>query len=706
MQKIFYFLLASTISFMAFAQTTPARQDSFPEAKPRALYMLAHSYGDSVVLRWAPREATFWKAANRTGYIVRRYLVEDKKPATRSVPVVLTPQPIKPWTLDEWKAKARREDTVSAMAAQALYGKIFTLNSDKKGMNMQEIMNAKTEQDNRHGFALMIADRSPFAANGMALRFVDRTFEKSKTYVYTVHALVNSKSVKSDTAAVLVNTSQIPPLPEMPPITVEQLDKAVKFSWDREMAGMFFTAYFLERSEDNGKTFKLVSRQPYIQPVSAEQAAENPPITLLDSLPKNYQRYLYRIYGITPFGEQGKSSEALPVMGRDRTAPGAPQQLTAENFRSNDVRLRWQKTVQEADFSGYLIGRSENVDGPFVPLTLQPLPKNATEFTDTSAVSYGTNYYVVAAMDTANNAGLSVPAYVIMKDDTPPIKPTGVSGKIDTTGIASIQWKLGLEPDLLGYLVYYANAPDHAFTPLSKDFVVDTTFTDSVSLRTLTKNIYYKIVAFDKNRNPSPYSDILELKKPDKLPPVPAVFADFRVSDTTVYMTWAPSTSTDLSSQLLYRREKGGEWKEYTKFDSKTDRFTDKGIKKQAWYEYSLVSVDDTGLQSEMSFPLNVRVYDSGVRQQIENFTAKVAPDGKTIQLSWKYPAGTDFRFMLYRSYNNSGLITYKAIPAGEQSFIDQLVKQGEYEYALKAVYADGGESLLLKTNKINLTGR
>jgi fibronectin type 3 domain-containing protein len=293
-----------------------------------------------------------------------------------------------------------------------------------------------------------------------------------------------------------------------------------------------------------------------------------------------------------------------------------------------------------------------------------------------------------------------------MKDDTPPIKPTGVSGKIDTTGIASIQWKLGLEPDLLGYLVYYANAPDHAFTPLSKDFVVDTTFTDSVSLRTLTKNIYYKIVAFDKNRNPSPYSDILELKKPDKLPPVPAVFADFRVSDTTVYMTWAPSTSTDLSSQLLYRREKGGEWKEYTKFDSKTDRFTDKGIKKQAWYEYSLVSVDDTGLQSEMSFPLNVRVYDSGVRQQIENFTAKVAPDGKTIQLSWKYPAGTDFRFMLYRSYNNSGLITYKAIPAGEQSFIDQLVKQGEYEYALKAVYADGGESLLLKTNKINLTGR
>jgi fibronectin type 3 domain-containing protein len=290
-----------------------------------------------------------------------------------------------------------------------------------------------------------------------------------------------------------------------------------------------------------------------------------------------------------------------------------------------------------------------------------------------------------------------------MKDDTPPKKPIRLSGKIDTSGVVNVHWKLGPEPDLLGYLVYYANAPDHVFTPVSEDFLADSTFADSVSLRTLTKKIYYRVVAFDKNRNPSPPSDILELKKPDKLPPVPAVFSDFRVTDSTVYMNWAPSTSSDLVSQVLYRREKGSEWLEYGKFDNKTKDFVDKEVKKQTWYEYSLVSVDDAGLQSEKSFPLNVRVYDSGIRQNIENFTAIIAPDGKTVQLSWKYPKRNDLRFILYRSFNNSGLLTYRALSPGESSFTDLSVRQGAYEYALKAVYVDGGESLLTKPIKINV---
>ncbi|MBC7919964.1 MAG: hypothetical protein H7Z75_02645 [Ferruginibacter sp.] len=701
MKKILGCSLLLLSAGVAFAQKPVARADSFPLAKPRALYLIGQSYGDSVVLRWAPREPIFWKAANQGGYLIRRYVVEGKQPPKNPVGTTLTKSPVKPWPLEEWKTRAQREDTLAAAAAQVLHGKSVTLPDPTKGATIGEAMNAKTDLDNRHAFALFLADQSAFIATGMGLRWVDRSFEKGKTYVYTVHALTDPQRYRSDTAAVLINTAESVREPGLPAVTVEPMDRAVKFSWDRRLAGMFFTAYYYERSEDNGKTFRRLNAHPFVQPVSPDQLDSNPPIVLIDSLPRNYQPYVYRIYGLTPFGGLGKPTKNLPVTGRDQTPPSPPVNVLAENTKSNDVRIRWQKTLPEADFAGYLVGRSQNVSGPFLPLNLKPLAKNVLEFIDTGAVASGTNYYVVGAVDTAGNAGLSIPAYVVMKDTIPPRQPTGLSGLIDTTGIVRLRWTLGKEPDLYGYLVYYANAADHQFTPVTQDFLVDSTFTDSISLRTLTEKIYYRIVAFDKNRNPSPYSEVLELKKPDKVPPVPAVFTDFRVTDTTVTMNWAPSSSTDLASQILYRREKEGDWVEYGKLNKTQNAFVDKTVKKQTWYEYSLVAVDDAGLVSEQSFPLHVRVYDSGVRKKIEAFSAVESPDGKAIVLSWRYPV-KECRLVIYRAFNDGGLLTYQSIPSEEVSFVDTRIRKGNYAYAIKAIYEDGGESPLTKPVQVN----
>jgi uncharacterized protein len=682
-----------------------AKKDTLARFKPRALYLVAKSYGDSVVLRWAPTEPTFWQGANQAGYVVRRYLTEGKKTTQNQPPTTLTTQPIKPWASETWKVRVKPGDTLAAVAAQILYGKTVQAANPKKGVSMREAMNAKNDLDNRHAYAVLLADQSALVANGLGLRFVDRTIEKGKSYVYTVHALVEPKQYQSDTAVAFINTAEILPLPAMPGVVVEQLDRAAKFSWDRQRAGMFFSTYFLERSDDQGKTFRRVNQQAFVQPSQEEQTdLTTPPITYVDSLPRNYRPYLYRIYGVTPFGETGQPTKNLPVMGRDKTAPNPPQQVTAENTRGNNVRLRWQKKDQETDFAGFMVGKSANVNGPFAPLNLKLLPKTATEFLDTGAVASGTNYYVVAALDTANNAALSLPAYVIMKDSLPPRKPTGLAGTIDTTGIVKLHWKLGKEPDLYGYMVYYANAKDHTFTPISTDFVVDSTFTDSISLRTLTEKIYYRIAAFDKNRNPSPYSDILELQKPDKVPPVPAVITGFQVTDTSVVMNWTPSSSTDLASQILYRRTinaADSAWVEYARLDKKLNRFTDRKVKKRTQYEYSLVAVDDAGLRSEKSFPLSARVYDSGIRQKIEGLSAIKGPDGKSIVLLWNYPVKENLRFVVYRSFNQGGLLTYRSVTGDKASFSDRTLQPGEYTYAIKAVYQDGGESPLTTPVKI-----
>jgi fibronectin type 3 domain-containing protein len=445
-----------------------------------------------------------------------------------------------------------------------------------------------------------------------------------------------------------------------------------------------------------------MNKKPFFQPVVKKSGVTEQDIMLTDSLPQNYQPYYYRIIGITPFGDLGKPTPPMLVMGMDKKAPEAPVGLKAENIRNNDVRLQWSKPSQEPDFAGFLVGRSDNLNGPFLPLTLEVLSKNTTSYIDTAAIAWGTNYYVVSAVDTAGNAGNSMPAYVVMVDTLAPRKPLGLQGKIDTTGIVTLHWNLGKEPDLMGYLVYVANAADHTFAPVTPDFVADSTFSDSITLRSLTEKIYYRIVAFDKNRNPSPHSQILELKKPDKIPPVPAVFTGFQVTDTTVVMNWAPSSSVDLASQILYRREKGGEWLEYSKLTKAQNSYVDKKVKKQTWYEYSLVAVDDAGLVSEKSYPLNVRVYDSGVRKKIEGLSAIKSPDGKGIVLLWNYPVSEDCRLVIYRSFNNGGLLAYQSVPVDKASFVDKSIQKGSYAYAIKAVYKDGGESPLTKPVQIS----
>lgn len=659
------------------------------------LFIIGRSYGDSVVLRWAPANADLWYFANKSGYSLVRYEVQDRK-ILLNTRTILATAAIKPWPLSEWKQRSARSDSLAAASAEILYGKSaveIAAKSKKNEVNLKDALNSNYELANKHAMAMFLADQSAFLAEGLGLRYVDKNISKGKTYAYVICALTDPKVIKSDTGAVLINTREVMPAPGMPHITVTELDRAVKFTWSRQLANAYFSGYYYERSDDGGKTYHRRNLRPYNQLNPGREAGPEASIELDDSLPVNYKPYYYRIVGITPFGDLGKPSPPLAVMGRDRTPPGPPEQVSAKNTVNNHVKISWKKKFREPDFIGYLVGRSENATGPFVPLNLRPLPVDATSFTDTSAMLHGTNYYIVSALDTAGNAGNSIPAYVIMTDTIPPAKPTGLAGYIDTTGIVHLHWRLGKEPDLMGYLVYAANDPSHTFVPVAKDFLADTTFTDSITLKTLTSSIYYKIVAFDRNRNPSPYSDMLALKKPLRIKPVTPVFTSFHVSDSAVVLNWIPSTSKGVVSQILYRRLQGDEWQSYAKLGPGVGTFSDKNLKKETWYEYSLEAVNDAGLHSQKSFPVNARSYDSGVRQGISGLKATADPAKKIILLNWTYHSSGDYWFVIYRSVNNSEFRTYKDVPGNQHTFTDSDVNKGVYKYQVKVVFRDGGES-------------
>lgn len=129
------------------------------------------------------------------------------------------------------------------------------------------------------------------------------------------------------------------------------------------------------------------------------------------------------------------------------------------------------------------------------------------------------------------------------------------------------------------------------------------TLKDSTTLNTLTKKIYYKVIAFDSHYNQSVPSKVIELKKRDTIPPVSPLITNFAVTDSTVVVTFVNSGSEDAVSNFLLRREVG-KVKYDTVFNNKNrqvTRFIDKKIIGGREYEYTMTAKDDGGLSSKIN---------------------------------------------------------------------------------------------------------
>ncbi len=645
-------------------------------------------YGDSVVLRWTPKNELYWKVANQVGYIVERFTISNDSAAWPKKVFNL-----KPWTVDEVKTKSPKDTMTGTMATLA-----FT-NVTKKpaSTDISDLYALKSENDNRFFLSMLMASFYPRSAEKMALRLTDKTIEKGKSYLYRIYAPTGLKKLPSDTAIVYVDAKTIDQTPDLPIPLFEQNEKAVSIKLSKNYCNSRFVGYYFERSE-NGSNFKRLHSKPFVQIFSNLPKEESQYIVYVDSVKQNYKKYYYRVIGITPFGDLSKPSATLGLMAVDEVAPQAVSNIKAENTKGTAVVLTWQKAAMEPDLAGFMVGKSTAIEGPFIPLHDKLIPKNTLTYTDATADPNTTNYYVVSAVDTAGNSTISVPAYVIMKDETPPAKPTGLKATMDSTGLVQITWSRNAEPDLLGYLVYTSNAPDHDFTPITKGFLADEFFTEKISLRTLTEHKYYKVVAFDKSRQPSPYSDMLEVKRPDKARPTNPVFKDFLVADSLITVTWATSESADVEYQNIYRKEEGKDkdWV-FLKKLSKTDKtFTDKTVKPEHWYIYTLEAVDDANLRSEKSFPIRLRPYDSGQRKGVSKVQVAAIQNPKANKITWLMPSNvSNGRILIYKKTGDGETSVIENLPLTAREFTDMNLGAKSTSYGVQIKYEKGASAIV-----------
>ncbi len=695
-----FFVAALLMNFAAFGERSPAQvappspadsslaSPAVPHDPGSAKIMVvARAVGDSVVLRWAPSTPHAWRLGNRIGYIL-------EKQVEGAAPVRATPDTIRPWTIRRF-VDAMNADTGNSSLGLALY----SLAADTSLFGMADSLGLDTVGRNAalnttlFGYALLAADNSPAVAEGLGLRFVDRDVRGGARIVYRIR-LSSPREYRIDPGEVTVTAGSKREGPPPANLRAVGQDGRIVLTWDAG-AGEF-SGYFISRSDDGGKSERKLNQKPLVV-VTPEDSRVRPAATYTDTTIVNYKTYTYRVRGMDSFGEMGEAAE-VEASGRDLTPPPAPFVDNPEQLGREKIRLTWQMPATSPDVSGFVVDRSADPDSGFHRVSKAMLAPSVHEFVDESPTD-AEPYYAVGSVDTAGNAAMSLPVYGYRVDTLPPAVPTGLGGTIDSNGVVHLRWHRGPENNLLGYRILRANAPDHEFEQLTGMVWKDTTFTDTVTLATLTEHVYYRIAAVNKRYNPSPMSPVLALRRPDIVAPVAPVFTEVVVTDTSAILHWVPSSSGDVRAHELYRRLRHATaWSLLAVLRPREASYVDNAVTQNTTYEYTIEAVDSSGLHSPAATPVQARPYDPGIRPLVHDLKGQYQETERRVLIQWNYaPLKQEkFFFLVFRSVGGGPLAPYRSFPSSQLSFTDdQLLGVGRYVYAVKVMTENGAESPL-----------
>ncbi|MEO8403155.1 MAG: hypothetical protein ABI480_01115 [Chitinophagaceae bacterium] len=679
--------------FVVFAQ-----QKNNAPVKPTlhsSIKVKAKSYNDSIIIRWAPADAWAWVLLNSTGYTIER--TDFSNPAQPKKEILGT---VKAYTLEKLKTSFGRDDKYAAIAAQALYGKNF--NTGIRQGNLAYADQAAVLKD-RHAFALQAADYDARVAGALGLKWVDKNVSSQKFYSYRIYPAGKTQGI-IDTGSVFIQNKNV--VASVAPEINDAigLDRVVELHWSRFQEEQY-SGFIIEKSAD-GKNFIPINTIPYFSSLPDSSTIGKDTVVhemvdmlrlnhiLMDSVKANYTNYYYRIKGINAFAEWSGYSKPVMVMTRDMKPPSTASVGKPEYLNKRSIKIQWVKDVNEPDFKGFTVSRATNVQGPYELITKNILDKKINSFVDENAIEHEENFYIVSSIDTAGNQAPSYPVMGLIADNTPPATPTGLKGTIDKRGYVHLSWNANKEDDMKGYKVYFTNNENQTVSQVTLEPVADTVYTDTITLKTLTKNIYYRIVAVDMNNNHSDYSPVAKLRKPDVVPPMPPVAGNVDLTAKGVSIQWMQSGSEDAVGYIIFRSEKENEYKPVARVRHQSGLssflFTDTTVKALVSYKYTAEAIDEDSLHSARCNPIPVTIRTLPDQPAISGLA--IAYDNKTkkVKLNWQYKQTGNYFFVIYRAAGNDPLGKYSSTGSDQSEWVEYLnAETGTIKYAVQAVFRD-----------------
>ncbi len=640
--------------------------------------VLSKYENNTVFLRWAPTDASSWYENTREGYIIYRFELDAKElPIMESKDSFI----VKPWAMERFETYLDSVNENILIAAQCLYGE-WEENTDFTGKNEELV--------NRYGYALFAADIDWKTALSLGLAFEDKNTEKDKTYFYRIVPKKKETRLKSGYTSLDTKAS-----PEPYPLILNALEaeNIITIQWSREAHQGYFSAYYIQRSSD-GNIYQSLNKKPFVGGMSREFPSDV--FSYSDSV-DNYISYYYRLVGITPFGELSSPSKPVKAMGRDKTPPMIPKGISIDcDGIAKEVKISW-KPVSSPDLANYAVYRSGKSNGEYQIVSDPLLNKNILEFKDGNIDINKFYYYKISTIDTAGNYNMSLPFIAAFRDTISPDSPTGLAGSIDSLGKVTLTWNKNNENDVAGYHVYMSNSPFHKFVKITHRTLSDNFWTDTITLKTFTENIYYKITAIDFHGHFSEFSKTLKLKKPDIIPPFPPSIKNYVYDDKSnmIILEWSPSKSSDIDHHELYKKY-GAKWQRIMDFDENNHIIKDKEVSPGKNYRYKILAVDDDGLYSNGKAFAVVKTIDKRLPETPEILTCKYEGDNK-ILLEWKPVNDTKHQnYIIYRSADNS---PFTVLARTKDTFYsdDDISLRKKYAYKIKQAWKDGKKSRISK---------
>lgn len=659
-----------TLLFMiAFAAVSAQQSD---------IYLRTFHAGDSVMLRWVPSSYTIWQSGNANGYRITRFGLDeylDLSGQDLTGKGVVIAENVKPLPKSDttWNF-LQRKIPPSAFVYSSLYVPAKA-NADPKKRELQEGIT--------YGFTMKTCDDNPLVAKASGLFFVDHTSKKGEKYIYRVE-IVNTKSSGIATADEKLSVLHAVSSP-----TGQFRNRSMRLTFDVQKTREEYAGYIVERSEDSVNFVRVNSM--LLSFVKSQYETDKKELVYEDSIPKNGKLYWYRVRGYSYFGLTGPASAIVRGNGKEEWT-AAPMPDTCYSPDNKRVIMQWTMPVLtgETQLKSVCVMRSDKVNGKYIAVA------NAvagSSFTDTAAKF--TNYYLLGAISSEGDTAFSFPFLAQLQDNTPPPVPQNIAGIIDTNGIVKISWSAVNDENLKGYRVFRCNTLREEFVEVTDTVIPGTAFVDTITLQTLTRDVFYSVRSVDHVWNNSDFSKSVKLKRPDKIAPVVPIVKAIYHTDSTVVLQWINSSSDDLASKKLMRTAggKSTELKTFAGRDTSTtfiDATAEAGVK----YIYSLVIADSSGNRSVLNFPeMN---FSPRVRPALKNFTATPDLEKRVIALKWDLPNQAVDRVIIYKGKEGEAIRSFKTLSGTNTGYIDnQLYPGNVYVYRIKVYMKDGSESKL-----------
>lgn len=481
---------------------------------------------------------------------------------------------------------------------------------------------------------------------------------------------------------------------------IEARKKSATMHWEAQSISKDYSAYFIERSENN-IDFKRLNSLPLVF-LKSQYEKDKTDFYHEDTTVERGKKYYYRITGISHFTEEYSTSEVQEVY--IKKAFDAYVQLDTVTYKGNikniTVGFEFTDHSQLANVSHLLLQTSKSPVKDFVTIMEQKATGETTViFTDTTARNRVN--YRAALVSVDNDTVFSLPYYFFFNDAIPPAVPINLKGIVDSSGTVKLEWAMNTENDFKGYKIYRCNALNEEFVEITKEMVSTSYFSEKINLNNLDSLIYYRVVAVDSSFNHSQPSAHIKLQKPDKIPPVAAVISGLRSTKAGLILSWKNSTSADVRHTKLVRLWGGKQELIKTLLPGDTTgTFVDSLIQAGGTYKYELITIDRSGNVASVVSPS--QTWEPGFRKALVNIEAIASINKKQIELKWEKPNEKVYQYHVYRAKNNEPFILLKTIGPDKELYNDtDLNINNVYQYKVKAVFESGVHSLMTKPVKV-----